>query len=78
MRLWQKLLIVLVVLVGASYFGRHGLVRVLDQHAYEPTLAACVAVLELVERQRLEIELRSYCNVHMVTMAATAFDQAAE
>jgi hypothetical protein len=69
---WQKLVLGLVVAVVVGYLGRDGIVRTVDQYAYEPMLSVCTSALGLMESDRLEIELRSYCNVHMIGIAAGA------
>lgn len=70
MKRWQRLVLALAVTVVVGYLGRDSVVRAVDQYAYETTLSACASVLELLQPDRLEIELRSYCNVHMIGMAA--------
>lgn len=77
MKVWQGLVLGLAVVVAAGYLGRDGMVRAMDRYAYEPILSACASVLGLLESSRLEIELRSYCNVHMVEIASAASDAAA-
>ena len=62
----------LFVLTGGGYLGRDGLVRVLDQHFYEATLSVCVAGMGLLAPDRLPIELRSFCNIAIVTRVAEA------
>jgi hypothetical protein len=69
---WQKLILCLFAVVVAGYFGRNAIVRAVDQYAYEPALLVCVSALGVMEPDRLEIELRSYCNVHMVAIADDA------
>jgi hypothetical protein len=69
---WQKLILCLFAVVVAGYLGRDAIVRTVDQFAYEPALAVCASVLGLMEPDRLEIELRSYCNVHMIAIADSA------
>ena len=54
---WQKLILCLFAVVVAGYLG-------LD--------AVCASALGLMEPDRLEIELRSYCNVHMIAIADSA------
>lgn len=72
MKGWQKVILCLILVVLTGYVGRDSIVRGVDQYAYEPALSVCASVLGLMESDRLEIELRSYCNVHMVGMAAAA------
>ena len=57
MKTWQIVLLVVAMLLGGSYVGRDSIVRILDQHFYEPTLAACVATARLLAPERLDIEL---------------------
>ena len=64
----------LLLVTGGGYLGRDGLVRMLDQHFYESTLSACVAGAGLLAPDRLAIELRSFCNIAMVTRASEAHD----
>ena len=70
MKTWQIVLLVAAMLFGGSYVGRDSIVRILDQHFYEPTLAVCVATARLLAPERLDIELRSFCNVSMITLVA--------
>ena len=56
MKTWQIVLLVVAMLLGGSYVGRDSIVRILDQHFYEPTLAACVATARLLAPERLDIE----------------------
>ena len=75
MKTWQIVLLVVAMLLGGSYFGRDSIVRVLDAHFYEPTLAVCVATTRLLAPERLDIELRSFCNVSMITLVANLDEQ---
>ena len=43
MKTLRIIALALLVLIGGGYLGRDGLVRMLDQHFYESTLAVCVA-----------------------------------
>ena len=70
MKTWQIVLLVVAMLFGGSYVGRDSIVRILDAHFYEPTLAVCVATTRLLAPERLDIELRSFCNISMVTLVA--------
>ena len=70
MKTWQIVLLVVAMLLGGTYVGRDSIVRILDQHFYEPTLAVCVATARLLAPERLDIELRSFCNVSMITLVA--------
>ena len=78
MKTWQIVLLVVVILLGGSYVGRDSIVRILDQHFYEPTLAVCVATARLLAPERLDIELRSFCNVSMITLVAKLDEQDAQ
>ena len=78
MKTWQIVLLVVVTLLGGSYVGRDSIVRLLDQHFYEPTLAVCVATARLLAPERLDIELRSFCNVSMITLVAKLDEQDAQ
>ena len=78
MKTWQKVLLVVAMLLGGSYVGRDSIVRVLDAHFYEPTLAVCVAITRLLAPERLDIELRSFCNVSMITLVAKLDEQDAQ
>ena len=75
MKTWQIVLVVVAMLLGGSYVGRDSIVRILDQHFYEPTLAVCVATTRLLAPGRLDIELRSFCNVSMITLVANLDEQ---
>ena len=75
MKTWQIVLLVVAMLLGGSYVGRDSIVRILDQHFYEPTLVACVATARLLAPERLDIELRSFCNVSMITLVANLDEQ---
>ena len=78
MKTWQIVLLVAAMLFGGSYVGRDSIVRILDAHFYEPTLAVCVATTRLLAPERLDIELRSFCNVSMITLVANLDDQHAQ
>ena len=75
MKTWQIVLCLVAMLLGASYVGRDSIVRILDAHFYEPTLAVCVATTRLLAPERLDIELRSFCNVSMITLVANLDEQ---
>lgn len=75
MKIWQIVLVALAMLVGGVYLARDSIVRILDAHFYEPTLALCVATTRLLAPERLDIELRSFCNVSMITWVANLDDQ---
>ena len=75
MKTWQIVLLVVAMLLGGSYVGRDSIVRILDAHFYEPTLAVCVAITRLLAPRRLDIELRSFCNISMVTLVANLDEQ---
>jgi hypothetical protein len=70
MKTWQIVLVVVATLVGGGYLVRDSIVRILDAHFYEPTLTVCVASTRLLAPERLDIELRSFCNVSMITLVA--------
>ena len=78
MKTWQIVLLVVAMLLGGSYVGRDSIVRILDAHFYEPTLAVCVATTRLLAPERLDIELRSFCNVSMITLVANLDDQGSQ
>ena len=78
MKIWQIVLVVLAMLLGGGYLARDSIVRILDAHFYEPTLAVCVATTRLLAPERLDIELRSFCNVSMITWVAKLDDQATQ
>lgn len=78
MKIWQVVLFALATLLGGGYLARDSIVRVLDAHFYEPSLAVCVATTRLFAPERLEIELRSFCNVSMITWVAKLDDQATQ
>ena len=78
MKTWQIVLLVVAMLFGGSYVGRDSIVRILDAHFYEPTLAVCVATTRLLAPERLDIELRSFCNVSMITLVANLDDQGSQ
>ena len=75
MKIWQIVLVALAMLVGVGYLARDSVVRILDAHFYEPTLAVCVATTRLLAPERLDIELRSFCNVSMIAWVANLDDQ---
>ena len=75
MKTWQIVLFVVAMLLAGSYVGRDSIVRVIDAHFYEPTLAVCVATTRLLAPERLDIELRSFCNVSMITLVANLDEQ---
>ena len=75
MKILQIVLVALAMLVGGVYLARDSIVRILDSHFYEPTLAVCVATTRLLAPERLDIELRSFCNVSMITWVANLDDQ---
>ena len=75
MKTWQIVLLVAAMLLGGGYVGRDSIVRILDAHLYEPTLAACVAATRLLAPDRLDTELRSFCNVSMITLVANLEEQ---
>ena len=78
MKTWQIVLLVVAMLLGGSYVGRDSIVRILDAHFYEETLAVCVATTRLLAPERLDIELRSFCNVSMITLVANRDDQGSQ
>ena len=78
MKTWQIVLLVVAMLLGGSYVGRDSIVRILDAHFYEPTLAVCVATTRLLAPERLDIELRSFCNVSMIAWVANLDDQGSQ
>ena len=75
MKTLRIIALALLVVIGGGYVGRDGLVRMLDQHFYESTLAVCVASMGVLAPDRLPIELRSFCNIAMVTRVAEAYDE---
>ena len=75
MKTWQIVLLVVAMLLGGSYVGRDSIVRILDAHFYEETLAVCVATTRLLAPERLDIALRSFCNVSMITLVANLDEQ---
>ena len=75
MKIWQIVLVAIAMLVGGVYLARDSIVRILDAHFYERTLAVCVATTRLLAPERLDIELRSFCNVSMITWVANLDDQ---
>ena len=78
MKIWQIVLVALAMLVGVGYLARDSVVRILDAHFYEPTLAVCVATTRLLAPERLDIELRSFCNVSMIALVANLDDQGSQ
>ena len=78
MKTWQIVLVVLAMLVCGVYLARDSIVRILDAHFYESTLAVCVASTRLFAPERLDIELRSFCNVSMITLVANLDEQDAQ
>lgn len=78
MKIWQIVLVALALLMGGGYLARDSIVRILDAHFYEPTLAACVTTTRLLAPERLDIELRSFCNVSMITLVANLGDQGSQ
>ena len=49
MKIWRSVLVV-AMLVGGVYLARDSIVRILDAHFYERTLAVCVATTRLLAR----------------------------
>ena len=78
MKIWQIVLVALAMLVGVGYLARDSVVRILDAHFYEPTLAVCVATTRLLAPERLDIELRSFCNVSMIAWVSSRDDQGSQ
>lgn len=78
MRGWQIVLLVFVLIVGAGYLGRDSIVRVLGAHFFEPTLNVCVFFAGMTAPDRLEIELRSFCNIVMIGAVTRANSESAQ
>ena len=70
MRLWSWVLLIVLFLFGGGYVARDSLVQLVDAYFYEPVLAACVMVTDIMNPGYLTIERRSFCNVAMVALAA--------
>jgi len=47
----------------------------LDEHFYEETLATCVVVFGWVAPDRQKVELQTFCNVAMFTLAAKSLKE---
>ena len=70
MRRWSWVLLIVLFLFGGGYVARDSLVQLVDAYFYEPVLAACVMVTDIMNPGYLTIERRSFCNVSMVALAA--------
>ena len=53
-----------------AYANSSRVIALVDDHFYEETLAACVMVFGSVASDRLTVELQTFCNVSMFTLAA--------
>ena len=81
MRRWSWVLLIVLFLFGGGYVARDSLVQLVDAYLYEPVLAACVMVTDIMEPGYLTIERRAFCNVSMIALAsqtASAQTQSAE
>ena len=66
----SMLLLALVVYTNSSR-----VVVLLDEHFYEETLATCVVVFGWVAPDRQKVELQTFCNVAMFTLAAQSIKE---
>ena len=66
----SMLLLALVVYTNSSR-----VVVLLDEHFYEETLATCVVVFGWVAPDRQKVELQTFCNVAMFTLAGQSIKE---
>lgn len=59
-----------LLLAVMAYVNSSRVIALVDDHFYEETLSACVVVFGWVASDRLTVELQTYCNVSMFTLAA--------
>ena len=57
-----------------SYSGRNVAVRAIENHFYEATLEVCMFSLGMAVDDLPKLQRKIFCNVSMVTLAATASD----
>lgn len=70
MRRRSWVVLIVLILFGGGYLGRHVLVQLVDAYLYEPALAACVMATDVIEPGHLMIERQAFCNVSMIALAA--------
>ena len=58
-----------------SYSGRNMAVRAIENHFYEATLEVCIFSLGIAVDDLPKLQRKIFCNVSMVTLAATASDR---
>jgi hypothetical protein len=72
--IWLKviglILALLLIICLLIYVNLTRVILVLDEYFYEETLVVCTEILGWVAPERQSIELRSFCNVAMLTLAA--------
>ena len=64
------MLLIVLCLFGGGYAARDSLVQLGNAYLYEPVLAACVMVTDIMEPGYLTNERRSFCNVSMIALVA--------
>ena len=65
----------LAIFLSLSYSGRNMAVRAIENHFYEATLEVCMFSLGMAVDDLPELQRKIFCNVSMVTLAATASDR---
>ena len=73
-RAWVKVVGVFFALVifflVLAYANGSRIIVLVDEHFYEETLVVCVNVMSWIAPDRLKLELQTFCNVSMFTIAA--------
>ena len=65
----------LAIFLSLSYSGRNMAVRAIENHFYEATLEVCMFSLGMAVDDLPKLQRKIFCNVSMVTLAATASDR---
>lgn len=68
----------MVFLSVMVYANSSRVIGLLDDHFYEETLATCVVVFGWVAPDRQKVELQTFCNVSMFTVAAQKLQESAD
>ena len=53
-----------------AYANGSRIIVLVDEHFYEETFVVCVNVMSWIAPDRLKLELQTFCNVSMFTIAA--------
>mgnify|MGYP005735714733 FL=1 len=67
-----EVLTALLIFLFLSYSGRNMVVRVIEENFYEATLEVCIFSLGVAVDDLPKLQRKIFCNVSMVTLAATA------